>query len=57
MYVILRAYSDLCSQTETTNSIINALNACAIYLEDPDCLFIKIWNKVTGALILDYMRE
>ena len=33
------------------------LNAVAIYLEDPDCIGVKVWRTDNGAIILDYWKE
>lgn len=57
MFTILRVYSDCSTVTETTDNIIRALSACAIYLEDPDCISVKIWRTKDGTFILDYYRE
>lgn len=56
MYQILRIYDDCTSATEYTDSIIQALNACTIYLEDPSCEGVKIWNVDTGIDILNYWK-
>ena len=57
MYTILRIYSDFVSATEKTDAIINAFSACAIYLEDPDCIGVKVWNTNSGEIIVDYWKE
>lgn len=55
-YMVIRAYNDITSGTEKTDSISSALSACAIYLEDSDCFTVKIVDCETGKLILDYVR-
>lgn len=57
MFTILRVYSDNSSFTEHCDSISNALSAAAIYLEDPDCISVKIWAHDTGIVYLDYWRN
>ena len=56
-YVILSIYKDCTSETETASKIESALYASAIYLEDPNCWGIKIWEKETGKIIFDYWRK
>lgn len=56
MFTVLRVYADLTSATEKTHDFNSALIACAIYLEDPDCENVKIWNTATGKIILDYWK-
>ena len=57
MFVVLRIYNDLTSATEMAFTIQEALRACDIYLEDPDCCGVKIWDKQDGKIILDYWRK
>lgn len=57
MFVILRIYNDCTSSTELAFTIQEALRACDIYLEDPDCWGVKIWDKQDGKIILDYWRK
>lgn len=57
MYQILRVYDDQTAATERTDVFTHALSACAIYLEDPSCISVKIWDVDTGKIILDYWRE
>lgn len=56
MYQIIRAYSDFTSMTEHTDSITSALSAAAIYLEDPDCVRMIVYDTKTGKTIVDYQR-
>ena len=55
-FTLWRVYNEGTTGSETVSSIADALAAAAIYVEDPDCLFIKIWDD-TGKLILDYSKE
>lgn len=57
MFIILRVYSDNATACEHSDTFISALSACAIYLEDPDCISIKIWDTTTGTIYLDYWRD
>ena len=54
-YQIIRVYSDGC-MTESTNDLIAAMQAAAIYMISPDLDHICIydWEKATD--ILDYWR-
>lgn len=54
MYTILRVYDDFSSCTEQTDSLSAALSACAIYVEIPDLINLKIWETATGDFIFDY---
>ena len=54
MYTILRVYDDFSSCTEKTNSLSDALSACAIYVKIPDLINLKIWETETGNFIFDY---
>ena len=56
MLQLIVAYTDCTSKTETTDSIILALNAARIYIEDPDCVAIKIWDDQKNKFILDWSR-
>lgn len=41
--------------TESANTMREALTACAIYLEDPDCVNVKIWRRGhDGEVLFDY---
>lgn len=57
MFVILRSYKDYTSSTEMASTIQEALRACDIYLEDPDCWGIQIWDQKSGKHILNYWRD
>lgn len=57
MFMLIRAYNDLTSSSERTDNIILALNASAIYLEDPECCMIKIVDMTTGKVVMDYWRN
>ena len=57
MFMIIRAYNDFTSSTEHANDIVSALNASAIYLEDPNCWMIKIIEVANGKVIMDYWRN
>lgn len=54
MYTILRVYNDFSSCTEQTDSLSDALSACAIYVNIPDLIDLKIWETATGNFIFDY---
>lgn len=53
-YQIIRLYSDLSCATEHCDSITRALTAAAIYLEDPDCIMVKIYDIQAEKFVLDY---
>ena len=57
MFTILRIYQDWTSQTETAPTFACALSACAIYIEDPECWGIEIWNTNNGEIYLNYWKE
>lgn len=57
MYHITRKYSDGLIQTEHTYSIIRALEAAAIYLEDPDCCKLKVYDIVNEKFVVDITRD
>lgn len=57
MYQVIRAYNDFTSASEHTDSIINALTAAAIYLEDPDCFTVKIVDVKNEKIVMDYYRD
>lgn len=56
MYTILRVYADLGSITEKGDNIANVFGACAIYVEDPDLLILKVWDEA-GTFIVDYYKD
>ena len=39
------------------NDFGKVLTALSIYLEDPDCIGVKVWRTDNGAIILDYWKE
>ena len=55
-YIVLSIYKDCTSKIETINKIESALYASVIYLEDPNCYGVKIWEKETCKIILDYLN-
>lgn len=56
-YIMIHAYKDgAFVYREKTDDIKKALNAAAIYLEDPTCNNIKIWDN-EGTSILTYWRD
>lgn len=57
MYLIIRAYKDFTSMTEHTDNIANAFAACAIYLEDSECITVKIVDTQNEKIIADYWAE
>lgn len=57
MFTILRIYPHYEVSTERTDNISQALSACAIYLEDPNCEGVKIWNNINGEIILEFWRD
>ena len=57
MYQIIRAYNDFTSMTEHADSITSVLTAATIYLEDPDCVRIVVYDTKTGKTIVDYQRD
>ena len=57
MYQVIRGYNDFTSTSEHTDSITSALTAAAIYLEDPDCFTVKIYDEKNEKIVLDYYRD
>ena len=57
MYQIVRVYDDGATAAETTSSFISALNACAIYLEDPSCVVIKITDRRNNKTVMEYWAD
>lgn len=55
-YTIVRTYDDDTFYREKTDDIKRALYVAAIYLEDPTCNNIKIWDN-EGTSILTYWRD
>lgn len=56
-YQLIRVYNDFTSATESNDSITTLLNVAAIYLEDTDCVIIKIIDRINNKIVLDFMRE
>lgn len=65
MFTIYRVYKESTYDTdgtistykEHTNTISAALTACALYLEDPDCVHVEIWRHNPCERLFDYWRE
>lgn len=58
MFKVFRIYSDLGTICEDGGSDFGkVLTALSIYLEDPNCIGVKVWRKDNGAIILDYWKE
>ena len=55
-YIMTTSYSDASVKGEHENDLAALLCAAAIYWEDPDCIFIHIWDKKTGADVLSFSR-
>lgn len=57
-FIIYTLYNgEFDERTESTNDIIAALEAVAIYLRDPDCCHACIEDLHTGEIILRYWQE
>lgn len=56
-YTLMTLYEPDSTKTEGTNDFIAALEAAAIYLRDPDCYMVKIWDNDTGDFLLDYWKH
>lgn len=54
MFQIIRVYDDGGAITDNASNIINALNACAIYLEDPSCIVVKIIDRTNNKTVMEY---
>ena len=54
-YSITTVYSD-CMKVEHSNDIVKTLNAAAIYLMDPDCCAITIFDFENKNDILNFER-
>ena len=58
MYIVFRIYSDQGTICEDGgDNFINILNALAIYLEDPACIGVKVWQSESDKFIVDYWKE
>lgn len=55
-YQMITVYEECTSKSEGTDDITAALNAAAIYLSDPDCIAIKIYDNARGEWVMDYWR-
>lgn len=56
MFTILYVYTDLTSEYETIDSIVDALTACANHLNNPDCFSVTMWDDKERMIIFDYER-
>lgn len=65
MFTVYRAYKtptydtdcSVAVWTESAATMSAALTACAIYLEDPDCVNVKIWRRgPDGEMLFDYWQ-
>lgn len=56
-YQLTRIYNDAYCFYEYSQTITSMLSAAAIYLEDPDCVFIMIVDTYTKQTIMNYKRE
>lgn len=56
-YTLLTIYDNITTKTEDTDDFRAALSAAGIYLADRDVIGVKIWDKQTGKIILDYWRD
>lgn len=67
MFTVYRAYKafnyetdgSITVITEPANTMPAALTACAIYLEDPECVNVKIWRRggPSDEILFDYWQE
>ena len=55
-YQMITVYEDCASKTEGTDDIIAALTAATVYLEDPDCIAVKIYDNEKQEWVMDYWR-
>ena len=55
-YMIIRAYADHSCMTEHGTDLCSILSACAIYLADPDCIFLYVVDVQTDKVIVDVSR-
>ena len=65
MFTVYRAYKtstydtdgSISDITEPASTMPAALAACAIYLEDPDCVNVQIWRRgPDGEVLFDYWQ-
>ena len=56
-FIVTRMYDDGYMAAEETDSIVCALNAAAIYLQDDECVWLNITCKTTGAAVMNYHRS
>ena len=55
-FQIVTVYEDGTSKTENTSDIQRALEAASIYLADPECEMINIYDRVKNINILTYIK-
>lgn len=53
-YQLVTVYEDQCSKTEGSNDPIALLEAAAIYMRDPDCEAVEIYDFEKKCNILDF---
>lgn len=55
-YQVITAYADCTSKTESTNDLMQALNAVSIYWMDEDCVMIHVYDWQTEKDVVTYNR-
>ena len=55
-YHMTTNYNDGFRKDEYTDDIISALEAAAIYLRDPDCWRVAVFDTILKSWTIDYMR-
>jgi hypothetical protein len=55
-YQLVTVYEDQCSKTEGGDDLIVLLETAAIYMRDPDCEAVEIYDFEKECKILDFWR-
>lgn len=56
-YHLIRRYNDNTIMSENTNELPALFAAIAIYLEDPNCIQIKVIDNMTNETIVKYWKD
>ena len=55
-YQLIVAYDDCTSKSERTNDLNSAITAFYIYVQDPTCVIVNIYDYETKRLVLQFNR-
>lgn len=56
-YHLIRRYNDNTIMSKNTNELPALFAAIAIYLEDPNCIQIKVIDNITNETIVKYWKD